>query len=236
VSDWGLGLDPIVFPLTQGNHTIRFCTRESDTRLDLIEVTTAFDFYTAITPCPVTPTPSPPGVIVDTYLDLWDPGRNYGADWYMWVWVSNNARVGLMRMNLSHIPATATVTRAILKLYVFSSGPYPMTLYAYKVNRPWEANEANWTKATASSDWATAGCQNVPGDYDGTPRASQMVSTASVWVELDITSLAQEWVSNPGSNRGLLLKGQAPAGGHRFTTFDYFNASLRPQLEISYVP
>ena len=235
VSDWGLGLDPVVFPLIKGYHTIRFCAREADTRLDLIEVTTAYDFYTPIAQCPVTPTPSAPGAIADTYLDTYYPARNYGTYGYMTV-RAGYVKVGLMQMDLSHIPVTATVTRAILRLHVFSSGPYPMTLYAYKVNRPWNANEATWTRATASSDWATPGCQNVPNDYDGTPRASQIVSSANTWCELDITSLVQQWVSNPNSNRGLLLRGQTLAGEYTFTSSDYLNASLRPQLDISYTP
>jgi len=235
VSDWSLELDPIVFFLPRGDHTIRFCAREADTRLDLIELTTAFDFDTAITPCPVTPTPQSPGVIVDTYLNAWAVSTNYGTDWYMRI-RAGNVKVGLMRTDLSHIPTTATVTRATLRIYVAGSDRYPITLYAHRVNRAWVAGEATWERATAGQPWAAAGCQNVPGDYDGTPYATQIASTVGTWVDFDLRVLAQEWVADPSRNFGILLRGQTPAGEYSFATSDHQSAGLRPQFDISWTP
>lgn len=228
--------DPLVFYLTQGYHTLRICAREADPRIDLIDFTTAYDFDTSILACTwATPTPLAPGTLEDTFINEWEPTRNYGADWYLRI-RAGDPKVSLLRTSLSHIPTTATVTRAVLKLYVYSSGPYPMTVNAYKVTKPWAAGEATWIKATAASNWTTAGCRNAPNDYENTVRSSGSVSKVNTWVQLDITSLVQEWVANPSANLGVLLRGQTSAGEYVFVSNDYPNASQRPQLEIVYSP
>jgi hypothetical protein len=228
--------DPLVFYLTQGYHTLRICPREADPRIDLIDFTTAYDFDTTILPCAwATPTPLPAGAMEDTYISEWYPTVNYGSNWYMKI-RAGDSYVSLLRVGVSNIPTTATVTKATLKLYVYSSGPYPMTVNAYKIKKPWAVGAVNWTQAAAASNWTTAGCRNVPNDYESAVRGSGSVSKANVWVQLDISSLAQEWVADPSTNLGVLLRGQTSAGEYVFVTSDSPNASQRPQLEIIYTP
>lgn len=234
VSDWTQGLDPVHFWLRQGTHTFRFCAREPDTRLDLIDITTAYDFDTNITRCITTPTPGVAGEVQDTYISAWKPDTNYGRDWYMNV-RSDNQMVGLVRVDLSHIPANAVVLEAHLDLYVYGSGSHPITVSAHRVKRPWIANEANWTKATAATTWGAWGCASTATDYESAAVSSAFLTQAGQWRRFDLTSLAQQWVAQPGENYGIVLRGQGDvATQYTFTTAQYWNAAYRPVFAISY--
>ncbi|NLS77449.1 MAG: DNRLRE domain-containing protein [Chloroflexi bacterium] len=242
VSDGSQGIEYLPFVLTQGYHTFHFCVRRAGAQLDFIDITSAvtYDFYTPFDACLPSPTPTPTGsytptpgaagTIQDTFLNSWDSGTPYGG--YYYLRVHAGAMSGLVRADLSNIPANATVTSAVLRLYPFQAGN-AATLKAYKVNRPWEESTATWIKATSATTWATAGCLSVPGDHASDLAASAPLTTAGTWVSLDLTALAQLWVANPESNQGVVL---LPEGGTSFyfASTQYSDPSKRPQFQISF--
>ena len=199
-----------------------------------MELTTAFDFDTTIAPCSGSPTPGVAGGFQDTYISSWAPSTNYGQDYYIRV-RSDGAMSGLVRPDVSHINSAAIVTRAKLWLYVYSSGGHPMTLKAFKVNAPWHESQATWAAATSSTTWAVAGCQGVPADHAASHAAAVSLSQTGVWIELDLKDVAQQWVADPSSNQGVVLKGEGSvAVQYSLLSTQYWDVSKRPQFEIAY--
>jgi hypothetical protein len=122
---------------------------------------------------------------IDTYLNKWIPGKNYGKDGYIRTHTSGE-QVGLLRFDLSALPADATIISATLWLHlemgfrpnvgsaddgvldapvdattVFDTTlifPFhPGTLEIYKLLRGWNESAANWDKLTPSGFWDMPG-------------------------------------------------------------------------------
>jgi hypothetical protein len=173
-------------------------------------------------------------VIYDTYLDDWTKTSNYGQDYYIKV-RTGGVKVGLIRPDISHIPADAVVTEATLRLYVYNSGGHSMLLNAYPVNRAWAENVANWNQASTTDSWALPGCRATPEDYQDSVAASTTLAAANTWVELDLTDLTQTWINDPTVNKGILLKGGGDvAVQYTLVSSQYWDANKRPQFDIAY--
>ena len=126
---------------------------------------------------------------------------------------ANNYDKGLLRFSVANLPQDAIIDEATLALYYTGrSNANSLTLGAHGVLAAWTDSVANRTQRQAGINW------NVPGlgagsDYSTTPTATlAVVGEGNAWVELDVTGLAQTWVSDPSQNHGLLLQ-QAAASG-----------------------
>ena len=147
-----------------------------------------------------------------------------------------------MKFDLSDIPPGATVTGA--KLYLYSAdegGTTNQYVTAYPVRRNWVADEATWTHATATDLWGEA------GGYDATDLGERGMTVLEVRptqaeygypFAFDLTQMVQDWVSDPGSNQGLLLRGCAGGSAeYKFVSSDWrTKPSSQPRLEVSYLP
>ncbi len=72
-------------------------------------------------------------------------------------------------------------------------------------------------------------------DYERVAAATTTLSRANTWCELDLTALAQQWVSMPSRNYGVLLRGAGNAGvGYSLASSDTFNQGQRPIFEIAH--
>ncbi len=64
------------------------------------------------------------------------------------------------------------------------------------------------------------------------------ISSADVgsWIELDITPLVQQWVADPASNHGLILREQATTKytRYRLDSSDYWFAEFGPHVQVTY--
>jgi len=191
-------------------------------------------------PRPVgTPTPLSGAVrfdpVADTVLDEWSPGTNAGAADKLSV-RQGDIKVPLVAFDLAAIPQGAHIDKALLSMYVLGrSNSAAMYLAAYKLLRPWDAAEANWTRASAGVSWAVPGCKDPQRDRSSVAVARLLLQLDRGWHDLDVTDLVRDWVSDGSPNEGLLLAGSGSTSvQYDFASADYYDGNLRPRLWVVY--
>jgi azurin len=155
---------------------------------------------------------------------------------------ANNGIKSLLRFDVTNIPAGATVDEATLKLYYTGrSNSNSLTLGAHGVLAEWIDSQANRVQRKSGVNWNVAG-MGSGSDYvaaaDGTVDVDVLGAGGS-WVELDVTDLAQMWVTNATNNHGVVLLQEA-AGG--YVTYDFCSelgwspcsATQAPRLTLRY--
>ena len=154
--------------------------------------------------------------------------------------VSSGARHGLLRFDLSALPAQAIVESATLSLHLLQHEPGEMTVAVHRVSAPWaEGNQdgggtpdgATWHTHDGVTAWGASG-----GDYDATASDTVTVSnvdgTRSEW---DVTTLAQAWAADPSANHGMLLRYvSGDSLDHFFASSDHSITSNHPRLTVSF--
>ena len=126
-------------------------------------------------------------------------------------------------------PHKQNVVKARLYLYVKKFYEIS-TVTVHKITNEWVENKATWLSRTADDQWDVPG-----GDYDPDPVASFTV-TAEGWVSCAsplLTSLVNEYMENPESNYGFLLK-QTNSVAVYSSNENCDGISKRPYLEILY--
>lgn len=129
-----------------------------------------------------------------------------------------------------------TVSSAILRVYLQSlNGPAQTgvvtTLEAHEITKVWKELEATWKVRQLATNWSSQG-----GDFSSTVSASLTLpanTAPGVWLEFDITALAQKWANDKTTNNGVLLlvKNLATV---QFILNSRENAANPPQLVVSY--
>jgi hypothetical protein len=142
----------------------------------------------------------------------------------------------LVKFDVSDLPSYATVIEATLDLYVHpDSAMTPIEVQGYRVLRPWSVVDATWTHAAPGVPWAEPGCNGVGTDRKGEPAFAQSLNHRDDWISFSMTDLVQDWVRNPGSNHGLLFKGQADAiAQYYFDSAEFWLQAFRPRLSVRY--
>ncbi len=96
--------------------------------------------------------------------------------------------------------------------------------------------DATWLHTFSSgSFWASPG-----GDFDPVADASTAVGGQGeyTWSGSGLTSAVQDWLDNPGTNFGWLLRTVEDSGtnARAFASREFGSAAFRPNLAITYVP
>ena len=191
------------------------------------------------TPYTLTFQPGPDGF--DSHIDSSNTTKNYGADKELEL--EGGRKRGLLRFDLSSIPATAYVQSAQLMVYKEggAGGPSGSTLTAYALTQTWTegtldggspADGATWNTYNGTSSW-TAG-----GAYDAASGVA-IASTGSdnLWLSWDITSLVTNWVGGSSANNGLLLIPSASVPNQKYVSGDDADKSTRwPKLVVTFLP
>jgi RHS repeat-associated protein len=193
--------------------------------------------------------PGPPAA-QDTFTHYYSPSvncANYGADPLIYVGSDTTGVLrGLLRFSLNDIPAAATITKATLSLWQQNGMPAAATLEAHRVTRGWAPGSgtnsnprcttgATWYDAGTGVPWSSAG-----GDFDAAAASvAKPASQSPSWDSLDVTGMAQQWVSGAAPNLGVLLKlaSEPQTAGHyvAYPSGDFTaNPGLRPQLTLTY--
>lgn len=171
----------------------------------------------------------------DTSLDElgdrpWDPGSHHGLG-DGWVGGPPFAMVGLLRFDLSALAATATVESVSLTLQVTNGTQ--ANYQVYEVLRPWSSDEADWTRATASSSWGAPGAQ-APSDHGPATLATLTggVGARTLTFTPAGVGTVQAWVAGTRPNYGLALLGMSDSDVARWVASEGQDAASRPRLVV----
>jgi hypothetical protein len=178
-------------------------------------------------------------VLWDAHIREWTPDDNYGNIGGLRTRPTSEASRALMRWNLTGVvPAGATITSAQLQMYSNArSNALAQTITAYKLLRAWDEATVTWNQAATGVPWTTAGCAGIGSDRDSAASASIAIGPADPvpgWYAFALTSLVQSWISDPGSNYGLILVATGGSVAYDFLSSESGSTDLRPKLVIEY--
>ncbi len=207
--------------------------------------------------------PAPPGIpsqatlnsASDTFLVSSAPDNNAGTDTGVAAGRDGNAgiRRGLIRFDLSGIPAGSTVTSAWLRLTVTKVPPTPVasTFDILRLLAAWgegskasgsgnngaaaTSGEASWnSRLHATTAWTVAGAL---ADAAGAPSASSAVNALGdyTWSGSSLVADVQAWVSNPTTNFGWILRSQDETTPRTVRDFGSRESGNPPILSIGYL-
>jgi len=202
---------------------------------------------TGVVPTPKAPLPMWPTTVMtfqqaldgytgcaDTYIDSSSPGANYGQDQVLMVRGRGNTS-SLLKFDISGIPSDAVIFEAYLQMKAAEeSDAQELQVASHAVQRYWAADEATWLNATVGTAWEGAGCTGetdralVPSDRE--------VLHGAGWCEFNVTDIVAQWLSEPGSNKGLLLEGYDDrwAAAYIFPSADHVSSLYAPRLIVTY--
>ena len=171
----------------------------------------------------------------DTYMSAAAVTTKYEGTTYLQVCgfsdqASTNRRRAIVKFDLSSIPTGALITQATLYLYAYSNEQHDTGGYygAYHVFTPWAASAVSW-----NMPWVQYGGADIDPTPDG-QTAKQTVS--NVWYAIDVTSRAQAYIANPGSNNGWVVKCVTETNHNQdwfYACEEPTNTTLRPKLVIN---
>ncbi len=173
-----------------------------------------------------------PGAGEDTYLnDGPQSGTNYADNGFIYASGANSQDHGLLRFNLSSVPAGVSVRSATLELQLASIGSGNSgTAFLHRVTSSWVGAEATWEQRESGTNWDSQG-----GDYDAAPVASAPIDDATPGpVSWDVTELVAEWLAVTHDNNGLLITADAGINRAQFHSGDSTDPTKYPTLSITY--
>ena len=177
------------------------------------------------------------GINQDAIVNSLQPDTNYGQSEYNIIdsWTNNLnpfTTRAFIQFDVSTIPVDAQVTEATLLLYnphdtvsyhKHSSFSGANSFYIRKVSSKWDSQEITWNNQPV---YETDEQISVPASK----------SNDQDYV-IDVTKIVQEMVLHPEANYGFLLMLVDEEYYRRlcFTSLEYQDSSLRPQLQINYL-
>lgn len=188
---------------------------------------------------------------------LWSGGGtlNLGADTIV---LSGSSTRGLLRFDLSSIPATATCISATLQLTQVGTSGYtdPFTVTVRQIsaaNAAWiegisnglaQAGEPCWNALAAdgaggvTTDWAgSAGLSTSGTDYEttalGTFGGYLNDANGTNYTAALLVSRVQGWFGSPNTNYGILLT-SITYGVGQLASREHATAAYRPKLTVVY--
>lgn len=174
----------------------------------------------------------------DTYIRVSAMGDNFGWEGIMPIKTDQESKRPMLQFDLSAIPPHATVLSASMTLqtnwYTAPVPPWPMTVQCYALLRPWAEDEATWLEAIAGQPWQVPGADGVEVDRAALPASSAIVSAPNSSYTFELSALAQQWVSEPMMNNGILLKGDGNISEYRFFSSNYLIPDQIPVLKVTF--
>lgn len=173
----------------------------------------------------------------DTFIESWAPAANHGHEGAFAIRTFGIKRP-LIRFDLStSIPSGVIVLEARLWLRAthYKSNPHhSLTIDAYALKRAWVEKEATWEHWRSEQRWEDPGADGDDDRYLASS-GSFIAADTSVWYAMDLTALAQDWVSGTKPNHGVLLLATGNTVETSFYSSEYSEADKRPKLVIRYV-
>jgi len=183
---------------------------------------------------------------IDTYLDFYNPRTAFGDSVWTYLRTVDMATL-LTRFDLSPLPAGAQITKAQLRLYVSATYPLnvPITVKGYRLLRFWNEDTATWLEASPGDPWEVAGANGRLDRMDVPELEQQCFSLNAPGASLnrlhmmafDVTALTRDWLAEPETNFGVILKASICRGTalYRFFSSESRTLERRPELYIEYL-
>jgi hypothetical protein len=148
-----------------------------------------------------------------------DEPNNSGKDVY-----------GLLRWDLSSVPAGSKITSVSITLNVTDVSKDTYQIYALK--RPWVEPIATWGLYATGQQWEVAGAK---GSLDRGEQVGSVASPKAGTRTFTLTpALAQSWVDDSSTNFGILIGSPTSADSFGFSSRETSTSGNRPQLSITY--
>jgi hypothetical protein len=163
----------------------------------------------------------------DTTIDQYLPNKNHGTGNYL---IVRTAGTGfeldtLLKFDISSIPASASISSARIRLYYFhwnDVDPVGRRLTTHRITSAWDEATTKWSNRPSFHATATSSL-NMPGAFG--------------WLEWDVTSDVQDFVSGSNTNYGWHIRnasGSYPWPMIYFRSKEYVDPNYHPQLEVEY--
>ncbi|GAA0369644.1 hypothetical protein GCM10009092_37380 [Bowmanella denitrificans] len=160
-------------------------------------------------------------------------GKNFGAVDSLEVSAIANSLLGFPIQAIGNISSVETATLVLYSLKEYGD----IELEVMKVATEWDEESVTRTNATDDSYWL-----NELGDWidkNGAPQGDTPFTSMFIVdddhvgaIRLDITELVNQWLLEPNSNNGLLIKVK-DENTFRFASREHSNQMLRPTLELN---
>jgi hypothetical protein len=173
------------------------------------------------------------GGVSDIYISQVDPEANYEGQVRL-AMKGDGSHSALIRFELPEELRGLDVVEATLQLRArYRDKNLPCTAGVYRMLRSWVAGQTTWLSATSAEQWGFPGVW--PSDCEFIPLSERALATADQWYSFDVTSAVNDWLADPASNHGVLLRG-ATCGAvtYQFASSDDGTQDLRPRLLIVY--
>jgi hypothetical protein len=153
-------------------------------------------------------------LVGDTYVSAAAPGNNYGPATNIVIAPGN---AGLVQFDLTAIPASSTIAKAYLCVYV---------------NKVTAAGTLDFALPTSSWAEGTVTLSSVP--TAGSVFSTALVSVANTFILVDVTAAAQAWLASPSTNFGIEITGESSTSV-QLDTKESAATSHPAELELSIV-
>jgi hypothetical protein len=204
--------------------------------------------YAVVTPPPVTLTfqQGTNGYtgMSDTTLYAWYPDQVWGADPVLRLRYNQQTApivthmAPLLHFDLALVPAEAHIVTATLSLYLTEPPKYDERGAVHALLRAWDERTATWNQPRVGFSWAVAGAQGSGTDHTVWASDAQYVEAGNRWYSFDVSDFVRGWITNPGSNYGVILLAQSGISESNveagFASREYSDPLLRPKLSVSY--
>lgn len=181
---------------------------------------------------------------IDAYMLNTSATSNYGNATDMGVGENNDTANkyahGLIKFDLSSLPANATIVSATLSLW--TSGDLSntnRTIQVYRLKTPFVEGQVNWNRSASGVNWQVAGAKGAKDKETNAIGSVLILANESLNTEKQIgldPAKIQELVNGTYTNNGFILIADTELDDRfNYKTSDTSNAVQRPKLVIQYV-
>ncbi|MGA2001521.1 MAG: DNRLRE domain-containing protein, partial [Terriglobales bacterium] len=172
----------------------------------------------------------------DAFVTQTSADNNFGNQNSLALQAGAQPTYSYMKFNLSQVPASSTVTKATLRLFV-TAATTPGAFDIRLANGLWSESVLTWNNQPGSGPGSlvVGGSCTSPIPATADPTHPQCITAGQVngYVIIDITSQVQAWITTPASNYGIVL---VPTSGYStsvaFDSKESAATSHDPTLDI----
>jgi len=139
---------------------------------------------------------------------------------------------GLVRFDLSSIPASATVDAA--ELILWNDGDSGELCSVYQMLEAWDEATATSNQRATGMAWLGAGATPPSRGTIAIGAFTPATQNTAYPIAIEL-AVVQAWVTTSSTNHGLAIV-TAQADGSRFKTRETSTAARRPMLRVAYTP